>query len=211
MRKPPHYIAVEGPMRVGKTKLARALEGHFRGRSVLDVPCAPHLEAFYQGRPCADFRTQIQFLYQRFDLLRAARIRRSQLPVISDFLFEKDKIYACLNLDDDELEVYDTYYRHFKEQLPDPDLAVYLRATAEVLHERLAADSSGPESNVSAAYLDGTVRAFDHFFSRYESADILVVDTAKTDVMNRPEDLTGLLQEISRPVVGTQFFLPLGS
>ena len=197
-------------MRVGKTKLARALADHFRGRSVLDAPGDPHLEAFYRGRPCADFRTQIQFLYQRFELLRAARIRQSQLAVVSDFLFEKDKIYAYLNLDDDELEVYDTYYGHFKEQLPDPDLAVYLRATAEVLHDRLAADPSGPEAKVPAAYLDGTVRAFDHFFSRYKSADVLVVDTAKTDIVNRPGDLQGLLREISRPVAGTQFFLPLG-
>lgn len=198
-------------MRVGKTKLARALADHFRGRAVLDVACDPHLEAFYQGRPCAEFRAQVRFLYQRFELLRTARIRRSQLPVVSDFLFEKDKIYACLNLDDEELEVYDIYYRHFKEQLPDPDLTVYLRATSEVLHERLAADPSGPESKVSAAYLDGTVRAFDHFFGRYQSADVLVVDTGKTDIVNRPEDLNGLLREISRPVAGTQFFLPLGS
>ena len=210
MRRAPHYIAVEGPLRVGKTKLAKALAAHIHGRTVLDVPDNPHIEGFLTGRSGAAFRAQMHFLIGRYEQLSGAAITRSQMPIVTDFLFEKDKVFACLNLDDDEMGVYDTYYSHFKRQLPDPDLTIYLKASAESLLERLSSERTGLEARISAAYLEGAVRAFDHFFSRYKAADILVVDTAETDIVQRPEDLEDLLRELSRPVSGTQFFLPLG-
>ena len=153
----------------------------------------------------------MRFLVGRFRQLADSGIARSQLPVVTDYLFEKDKLHAYLNLEDDEIEVYDTYYRYFKGQLPDPDLAVYLRTPAETLHARLCAEAGGFESRIPLAYLECAVRAYDHFFERYKAADVLVVDTARTDIVNRPEDLESLLGELSRPVKGTQFFLPLGS
>ena len=211
MRKAPHYVAIEGPLRVGKTKLARALADHLRGRCVLDPTENPHLEGLYRGRAGAAFRAQMQFLFARFERLSETGPGQSQLPVVTDFLFEKDKLYAYLNLDDSEIELYDPYYRFFKQQLPEPDLTVYLKATAESLHERLSAKPSGLESRISEAYLDVFVRAYDHFFNRYKAADMLVVDTVRTDIVNRPKDLEDVLQELSRPVTGTQFFLPLGS
>ncbi len=211
MRKAPHYIAIEGPLRVGKTMLARELAGHLRGRTLLDSGDNPSLESFYRGRAGAAFRTQMHFLVKRFRLLSGAGIEQSHMPVVTDFLFEKDKLFAYLNLDDDEVAIYDPYYSHFKDQLPTPDLTVYLKASPEFIRERLAADRSGIEAKIPDAYLQGAVQAFDHFFKRYTAADILVVDFAQTDILNNRDDRRQLLEEISRPVVGTQFFLPLGS
>ncbi len=211
MRKAPHYIAIEGPLRVGKTKLAQALADHFHGRSILDLVDNPHLEGLYLGRPGAALRAQMQFLIGRYRQLAEAGIARSQMPVVTDYLFEKDKLHAYLNLNDDEIEVYDTYYQFFRRQLPDPDLTVYLKATPETLRARLTNERAGLESGIPGAYLESAVRAYDHFFERYKSADVLVVDTARTDIVNRPQDLRDLLEELARPVTGTQFFLPLGS
>ncbi len=208
MNKAPHYIAIEGPMRVGKTALAEALAQRLQARIARDAARASELDAYYKSRPCTEFRLQMRLLHERFQTLRAARIEHSHLPVISDFLFEKDKIYACLSLEDDELEVYDSYYGHFKAQLPTPDLVVYIQTTSEALRKRLAGSPAGPEANVSTAYLEGTVRAFEHFFSQYEAAPLKVVHAAELDVLSRPKDLEAVLEEVAR-TPGTQFHLPL--
>ncbi len=211
MRRAPHYIAIEGPLRVGKTRLATALAQHIRGRALLDPAPNPHLEAFYRGRAGAAFRAQMHFLIGRYSRLAEANVERAHLPVVSDYLFEKDKLFAYLNLDDDEISIYDDFYKHFKSRLPEPDLAVYLKAGPEHLRAQLAAGKPGFESGIADAYLQRAVRAFDHFFSRYKSADVLVVDAAQADIENSPDDLRNLLEELGKPVTGTQFFLPLGS
>ena len=211
MRKAPHYIAIEGPLRVGKTKLASALADHLRGRKILDVDGNRHIQAFYRGRPGAAFRAQMEFLMGRFRQLSDSAIEQSHVPVVADFMIEKDKLFAYLNLDDDEIAIYDTYYRYFKDQLPRPDLTVYLKATPESIRERLETETEGIESRISDSYLEGAVRAFDHFFNHYKAADVLVVDAAETDIVSSPKDLENLLGELSKPVSGTQFFLPLGN
>lgn len=211
MKKAPHYIAIEGPFRVGKTKLARALAEHIRGREILDPASNPHLEGFYRGRPGAAFRAQMHFLVGRYRQLSEAGIEQARGPVVADFMIEKDKLYAYLNLDDGEVGIYDSYYRYFKDRLPVPDLTVYLKASAETLRNQLATDPGILEAKVSDAYLEGAVRAYDHFFDRYKAGDVLVVDSAQTDITNRPEDLRSLLEELTKPVTGTQFFLPLGT
>ena len=211
MRKAPHYIAIEGPPLVGKTMLAKELASHLHGRAVLDDRNNPHLESFYRGRPGAAFRTQMHFLVRRFHQLAEAGIQQSHMPVVTDFLFEKDKLFAYLNLDDDEVAIYDPYYTHFKNQLPKPDLTVYVKAGPEFIRERLTGDRMGITARISDSYLQAAVQAFDHFFNRYTAADVLVVDSAQTDILNNRDDLRQLLDELSKPVVGTQFFLPLGS
>lgn len=211
MRKAPHYIAIDGPLRVGKTRLATALAGHLRGREILDETANPHLEGFYRGRAGAAFRAQMHFLIGRYRKLESARIGLSHVPVVTDFLFEKDKIFAYLNLDDDEIKIYNLYYKYFKSQLPVPDLTVYLKTSHEGLRLRLAEDRGGPEVRISDAYLEGAVQAYDHFFSRYRAADVLVVDTTQTDILASQAALDNLLEELSKPVTGTQFFLPLGT
>jgi len=130
---------------------------------------------------------------------------------VADYLFEKDKLFAYLNLSDEEVAVYDRYYQHFKEQLPTPDLVIYLKATPEVLRERIARKAVASETKIAPSYIQETVRAYEHFFQHYKASDVLVVDTTKVDFVHSRADLDELLQELSRPVRGMQYYLPLGS
>jgi len=205
------YIAIEGPLRVGKSSLAHALAERLRVQPLLDTEKNPFLEEFYKGSPGAAFRAQMYFLIERFRQLNDAGVERSQTPIVADYLFEKDKIFAYLNLTDEEAAVYDSYYRHFREQMPTPHLVIYLKATPETLRERIARKGAPGESRISTAYITETVRAYEHFFAHYKGSDMLVVDTTKVDFVHNSADLEELLDELSRPVRGTQYFLPLGS
>jgi deoxyguanosine kinase len=205
------HIAIEGPLRVGKSSLAKALAGRISARTVLDTEDNPYLEDFYKNAPGAALRTQMHFLFERFKQLREVARVSSITPIVSDYIFEKDKLFAYLNLTDDEAAVYDNYYQYFHELVTPPDLVIYLKATPEVLRERIERKGVSAESKISSDYLQETVRAYEHFFTHYRAADVLVVDTTKVDFVQNEADLEELLQELSRPVHGTQFFLPLGS
>ncbi len=209
--KAARYIAIEGPLRVGKTSLARALAERLRATTIFDTEDNPYLADFYSGSPGAAFRSQMHFLFARYWQLREAGLDRSHLPVVADYLFEKDKLFAYLNLTDQEVAIYDSYYQHFKEQVPAPDLVVYLKASPDVLRERIQRKNVPSEANISADYVHELARAYEHFFAHYTAADVLVVDTSKVDFVRRSTDLDELLQELSQPVQGTQYFLPLGS
>jgi len=131
--------------------------------------------------------------------------------VVSDYIFEKDKIFAYLNLSDTELQVYDQYYEMLAEQAPIPDLVIYLQAKLETLKKRIAKKQVPFEDRISDEYLEGVVNAYEHFFFHYKSSDLLVIDTSEIDFVDRSEHLQELLQRLSQPVKGTQYFLPLGS
>ena len=206
-----HYIAIEGPLRVGKTSLARSLAERLRARPLLDSEENPFLGNFYRGEAGSAFRAQMYFLMSRYQRIYESDIPHSHTPVIADHLFEKDKLFAYINLNDDEVAIYDRYYRQFKEQLPTPDLVVYLKAPTHVLRERIGRKNIAEESHISDEYIDEVVRAYEHFFAHYKATDVLVVDTSKSDFVHREEDLEELLEELSQPVQGTQYFLPLGS
>ncbi len=127
----PRYIAVEGPIRVGKSTLTRILAERLNAQRVMEAEDNPFLRAFYDGERGAGFQAQFAFLIRRFEQLRALDLGpRSQKSVVTDFVFEKDKLFACLNLNDQELETYNRYYNYFREQLPTPDLVIYLQATS---------------------------------------------------------------------------------
>jgi deoxyguanosine kinase len=134
----PRYIAVEGPIRVGKSTLSTILAERLNAQRVTDPEHNSFLAPFYQGEAGAAFQAQFTFLVQRFEQLRALDLgARSQKLVVSDFIFEKDKLFAYLNLNDQELDTYNRYYNYFRDQLPTPDLVIYLQATPEVLKKRL--------------------------------------------------------------------------
>ncbi len=173
--------------------------------------CAP-LRAFYEGEAGAAFQAQFTFPARRFEQLRDLDLgARSQKVVVSDFIFEKDKIFACLNLNDQELDTYNRYYTYFREQLPTPDLVIYLQATPEVLKKRLKKKNAPGEKAISEEYLEEVVKAYEHFFFHYTSSDLLIVNTSEIDFVERNEDLQELLRKVSAPIKGTQYFLPLGS
>lgn len=208
----PRYIAVEGPIRVGKSTLASVIAERLHAQLVCEPEENPFLADFYDGKRGASFQTQLAFLIRRFEQLRALDVGpNSHRIVVADYIFEKDKLFAFLNLNDSELDIYNRYYNLFRSQLPAPDLVIYLQATPDVLKKRLKKKGSAAESAVSADYLEEVARAYEHFFFHYTASDLLVVNTSEIDFVDRNEDLQQLLRKISEPVRGTQYFLPLGS
>ena len=207
----PRYIAVEGPSRVGKTTLARILGERLNAQRVTEPDSNPFLESFYNGDPGAGFQAQLSFLIQRFEQLHALDMgSRSQRTVVADFIFEKDKLFACLNLNDQELDTYNRYYNFFREQLPTPDLVIYLQASPEVLKKRLKKKNAPEERAISDEYLEEVVKAYEHFFFHYTSSDLLIVNTSEIDFVEHNEDLKEL-RKLTEPIKGTQYFLPLGN
>lgn len=209
---PPRFIAIEGPIRVGKTTLADILADRLKAIRLRDIEDNPFLDNFYQEKPGAGFQAQLYFLLERYKQLRALDLAANpNCVVVSDYLFEKDKIFAYLNLGDAELPLYNGYYELFAEQVPLPDLVIYLQARPETLRKRIAKKNVPSEHHISDEYLEEVVKAYEHFFFHYKSSDLLVIDTSEIDFVDRNEDLQELLQRLSRPVKGTQYFLPLGS
>ena len=148
----------------------------------------------------------------RFQQLRALDLAaNSNRIVVSDYIFDKDKIFAYLNLSDTELQVYDPFYEILHEQVPTPDLVIYLQAKPETLKKRIAKKNVPFEHRISDEYLEAVVSAYAHFFFHYRSSDLLVIETSEIDFIDRNEDLQELLRRLSQPVKGTQYFLPLGS
>jgi deoxyadenosine/deoxycytidine kinase len=206
----PRYIAVEGPIRVGKTTLAHIIAERLHAQRVSEPDENPFLGAFYEGEQGAAFQAQLTFLIKRFEQLSALEAE-SRRMVVADYIFEKDKIFACINLNDAELDTYNRYYNHFREQLPSPDLVIYLQAKPDVLRRRLRKKNAPAETSVNDDYVEAVCRAYEHFFFHYTASDLLVVDTSDIDFVESHRDLKELLRRLSEPIKGTQYFLPLGA
>ena len=206
----PRYIAVEGPIRVGKSTLTGIIADQLQAQRLAEPEHNPFLSAFYDGEGGTAFPVQFSFLIERFEQLRTID-RNSQKTVVADYIFEKDKIFAYLNLNDQELEIYNRYYNFFRGQLPTPDLVIYLQASPEVLKRRLRKKNAPAEHSISDDYIEQVVKAYEHFFFHYTSSDLLVVNTNDLDFVERHQDLQELLRRLTEPIKGTQYFLPLGS
>ena len=210
--EPPRYIAVEGPIRVGKSTLANIVADRLNAQRVLEPEDNAFLRPFYEGETGAGFQAQFAFLIRRFEQLQRLEVGpKSRKTVVADYIFEKDKIFAYINLSDAELDVYNRYYQYFREQLPVPDLVIYLQASPEVLKKRLRKKNAPAEISVSDDYIEEVVRAYEHFFFHYSSSDLLVVNTNDIDFVEHHSDLQELLRRVSEPIRGTQYFLPLSS
>jgi deoxyadenosine/deoxycytidine kinase len=210
--EPPRYIAIEGPIRVGKTTLSKVVAERLRAQLVHEPEDNLFLEAFYDGEPGAAFQAQFAFLIQRYEQLRSLDVGpNSRKTIVVDYIFEKDKLFACLNLNDAELNVYNRYYNLFRQQLPTPDLVIYLQASPEVLKKRLKKKRAPGEHAINDDYLEEVAKAYEHFFFHYTASDLLVVNTTDIDFVERSEDLQQLLRKVSEPIKGTQYFLPLGA
>jgi len=208
--KTPRYIVVEGPIRVGKSTLAKVLAEQLHARRIFDCEDNPFLADFYDETPGAAFRAQMYFLYERHRRLAEAHPEENVAPIVSDFLFEKDKIFAYINLDNEELKLYEKYFDMLAPSVPSPDLVIYLQAKPEVLRRRVTKKGDPSETAISLEYVEAVARAYEHFFFRYSASNLLVVDTTEIDFVERNQDLQELLRRLRQPVKGTQYFLPLG-
>ena len=210
--EPPRYIAVEGPIRVGKSTLSRVIAETLHAQRISEPESNPFLKGFYDGDRGAAFQAQFAFLIARYEQLAPLDVKRNpNKTVVADYIFEKDKLFACLNLTDQELDVYNRYYELFRQNVSAPDLVIYLQASPEVLKKRLRKKNAPGEKAINDDYLEEVVKAYEHFFFHYTSSDLLVVNTSEIDFVERSEDLQALLRRVSEPIRGTQYFLPLGS
>ena len=204
--EPPRFIAVEGPIRVGKSTLAGILAETLHARHIVEPENNPFLDRFYQELSGMAFPTQMWFLAERYEQMRQAT--SGPWPVVADYLFEKDKLFAYINLSDAELALYNRFYQMFRSEVPNPDLVIYLQASPEVLKQRLKRKGLTQEQAISDEYIEQVAQAYEHFFFHYTASDLLVVDTNEIDFVNRPQDLAQLLKRLSEPIKGRQYFLP---
>ncbi|HZU21198.1 MAG TPA: deoxynucleoside kinase [Terriglobales bacterium] len=207
--EPPRYIALEGPIRVGKSTLSRIIAERLHAQRIVEPDENPFLQAFYEGEPGAAFQAQFSFLIHRYQQLKSIEPHPTNV-VVADYIFEKDKLFACINLNDAELELYNRYYTEFRAKLPNPDLVIYLQASPDVLKKRLRKKNAPAENSISDQYIEEVVRAYEHFFFHYTASDLLVVNTTEIDFVECHRDLQELLRRLSEPIKGTQYFLPLG-
>jgi deoxyadenosine/deoxycytidine kinase len=207
------YIVVEGPIGVGKTTLTRALAKRFGARSVLElVEENPFLASFYQDRNKFAFQTQLFFLLSRFkqqqDLFQQDLF--SQVTV-SDYLFAKDRIFASITLDPNELALYERIYEHLGPRVMRPDLVIYLQARLEVLLARIKKRGRDFERKFDAEYLAELSRTYNDFFHRYDETPLLVINTSDIDFVESDEDFEELIRAIGSTRYGTHYYQPLGT
>jgi deoxyadenosine/deoxycytidine kinase len=213
IRKLPfRHIAIEGPIGVGKTSLVQLLADRFEGVMVLEDITNPFLPAFYEGRTGAAFQVQIYFLLSRFQQQREiAQMNLFQRLVLADYSFPKDRIFAYLNLDDTDLRIYEKLYPVLDQEVPTPDLVIYMQASLPVLLERIKKRARDFESAIDPDYLERLSEAYSYYFFHYRETPLLVINTDDIDFVNNPEDFDALVDQIVRCRKGTQIYVPLGS
>ncbi len=209
----PRYIAIEGAIGVGKTSLAKILANKFGWKLVQeDVGHNPFLERFYENPRKFAFQTQLFFLLSRYRQQRElAQGNLFEKGVVSDYVLAKDKIFALINLEDDEIALYDSIYRLLVPTVPRPDLVIYLQARPEVLLSRVRKRGVDYERNISLDYLKTLSDAYNEYFFHYNETPLLVVNTSEIDFVESPRDLEHLVREVKSVKRGTHHYIPLGS
>ncbi|MDQ6618771.1 MAG: deoxynucleoside kinase [Pseudomonadota bacterium] len=202
------YIVVEGPIGAGKTSLARQLAAHLHGEAVLERPeDNPFLARFYEDMERFALPTQLNFLFQRLDQLRGVgQVDMFRKATVADFLFDKDPLFARLNLSDAEYQLYDKMYAHLKPQVPLPDLVIYLQAPVQVLVERVLRRGIAYERMISEHYLARLAEAYSRFFYRYEESPLLIVNSERLNFVDDPSHLELLLGRIVSMRSQREFF-----
>jgi deoxyadenosine/deoxycytidine kinase len=207
-----HYLAVEGPIGVGKTALAERLAARLEATTITEDTDNPFLADFYNERPGAALQAQLFYLLNRHRQLTA--LRQADLflqTTICDYVFDKDKIFAYLNLDDNELFIYQRLYDLLARDIPAPDLVVYLQAPTDVLLERLGRAPDEPDAEVprpSDDYIRELNEAYQHYFFHYTATPLLVVETAEFDALSDDGALDELVRQITGMGRGTRYFVP---
>jgi deoxyadenosine/deoxycytidine kinase len=209
----PSFIAVEGPIGVGKTTLAKRLANSFNYDILLErAEDNPFLERFYQDRRAGALPTQLYFLFQRAKQIQGIRQGDMfQQVQVSDFLIEKDQLFAQVTLDDEELKLYQTVYQQLTIDAPKPDLVVYLQAPTDVLFERVQRRGILAEKLIEADYLRQLNDAYTQFFYYYDDAPLLIVNATEIDLANNEQDYQNLLTYMLGIKSGRHYYNPSAS
>lgn len=209
-RTPPQFIAVEGAIGVGKSTLARQLAESFNYQTLLEhAEENPFLERFYENQKNAALATQLFFLFQRSQQIQDLRQGDIFEPVrVADFLIDKDRLFAQINLDKDEYQLYDKVYQQLTIDAPKPDLVIYLQASVDVLISRIQNRGIDAEQRISKEYLKSINEAYSEFFLYYDDAPLLIVNADELDIINRQQDYAQLVDYLLNIRNGRHYFNP---
>ena len=207
-----HYLAIEGPIGVGKTRLAERLAARLEATTILEDTENPFLADFYADRPGSALQAQLFYLLNRHRQLTSKRQADLFLQtIVCDYVFDKDKIFAYLNLDDNELFIYQRLFDLLAKDVPPPDLVVYLQAPTELLIKRLKAHDVDPDREAlpmpAEDYLRELNEAYQHFFFHYSSTPLLVVETSEFDPESDDAALDELVKQIKGMGKGTRYYV----
>jgi len=209
---PFQYIAIEGPIGVGKSSLAEQLAARLDATAVLEETDNPFLSDFYSGRAGAALQAQLFFLLNRHrQLLGLQQADLCSQATVCDYLFDKDKIFAYVNLDDNELFIYQRLYDLLAKDIPLPDLVIYLQAPTDILVRRLRDRSRDPERETfdpDPEYIRELNEAYQHFFFHYSATPLLVVETSQLDLPATDEAVDDLIRQIRSLNKGTRYYVP---
>ncbi len=208
--KPPRFIAIEGPIGVGKTTLAKHLARTFQYELLLENANEnPFLERFYANPKAAALPTQLFFLFQRAQQVEDLRQQDMfQSCWVADFLMDKDQLFAQVTLDDDELTIYQQVYNQLTIDAPKPDLVIYLQAPTPVLEERIKQRGLDAERNIESGYLAMLNDAYMHFFHYYDSTPLLIVNASELDLANNAEHYQQLVEYMLTINSGRHYYNP---
>ena len=208
-----NYIAIEGPIGVGKTSLAKLLSKRLSAKLILEkFEENPFLSEFYNDPTRFAFQTQLFFLLQRYQQQQDIRqVDMFHNLLISDYMFIKDRLFASLNLDDTEMNLYDSIANMMERNVINPDLIIYLQADTATLMKNIDKRGRNFESNISYEYINELNEIYTEYFFRYNDTPLVIINTNNIDFVHNPDDLDQVIQYIKQPVSGTKFFNPSSS
>ena len=205
------YIAVEGPIGVGKTSLANLISKELGARLVLEqFEENPFLPEFYKDPERYSFQTQLFFLLQRYRQQQELKqVDMFQNLLITDYLFVKDRLFASLNLNEKEMLLYDTVANLLEKNIIRPDLVIYLQADTDTLMNNIARRGREMEEDISKDYIDALGQVYTEYFFRYQDSPLVIINTSNIDFVHNEKDLKEIINFIRKPVSGTKFFNPV--
>tara|TARA_B100001996_G_scaffold381739_1_gene371814 strand:+ start:375 stop:1010 length:636 start_codon:yes stop_codon:yes gene_type:complete len=206
-----YYIAIEGPIGVGKTSLANMMAKELGARLVLEeFEENPFLPEFYKDPERFAFQTQLFFLLQRYRQQQELRqVDMFQNLLVTDYMFVKDRLFASLNLNEKEIQLYDTVANLLERNIIKPDLVIYLQADTETLMKNIDKRGRDMESEITYDYIDALGQVYTEYFFRYQETPLVIINTNNIDFVHNQDDLQEVINYIRQPVSGTKFFNPV--
>ncbi len=205
-----YYIAIEGPIGVGKTSLVKLMGEKLGARTILEqFEENPFLADFYDDPERFAFQTQLYFLLQRYQQQQELRqVDMFHNLLVTDYMFVKDRLFASLNLNEKELALYNTVAQLLERNVINPDLVIYLQADTETLMKNISKRKRSFEKNMSRDYIDALNQVYNEYFFRYQESPLLIINTNNIDFVNEKKDLEEIINVVRQPITGTKFFNP---